>query len=113
MQHNRDGVAAIATMGIAEVYALQQGGEGTVNHAFINLVEFEVLLVNGYAHTHRWVAEGVVCFTEGGHLVNGLLDFTRAVAAGLGIGAIDFGKHNIGCRWPGRRFNQFYRGVFR
>ena len=112
-QSERDGnrLAATATMRIANCAVGIETLQRIVDIAFLDLVVFEVVLVDRGAHARHLLAEAVIDVDDERYLGKGLTDFLCCLTARFRIGAIDLGEQSGHHRRARRRLDNLERGA--
>ena len=109
LHRDLDRMPPAAAMRIADRHAAKIGPDRIVDIALLDLVIFEIVLIDGDTQARRAVLEAVVIVDDEGDVPEDAANLTRNGAARLGIGTIDFGEQRRNDRRPRRDFDNLDR----
>ena len=101
-------MAPTALVRIADRNAAEVGFDRIVDIAFLDLVELEIVLVDGKPKTRCAIATCHIIVDDEGHLPEDVAQLARDRTAHLGIIAVDLGEQRGDDGRPRRNFDNFH-----
>ena len=105
-------MAPATFMRIADRNAAEVGLDRIVDVVFFDLVELNVVLIDGKAKTRRAITTGHIIVDDEGHLTEDIAQLNRNRASNIRIVAVNLGKQRGDDRRPRRNFDHFHDRTF-
>ena len=105
---NLSRMAPATFMRIADRNAAEVGLDRIVDVVFFDLVELNVVLIDGKAKTRRAITTGHIIVDDEGHLTEDIAQLNRNCASHIGIVAVNLGKQRGDEGGPGGTSNRIF-----
>ena len=106
-------MTSAAFVRVADRHAAQIGADRVIDIALLDLVKFEIVVIDRQAHARRAFAIADVIIDDVGHRAEYLAEFACDGAALFGICAVDLGEQRRDHGWTRRHFDDLDRCAFR